>query len=168
MAGKKVLLIMPPRDFDDNYYEAIRRALEWQSHTVKVASLGVGVIRGSQGIAVPVDVKVDDVKSYDYDAFIFVGGDGATLLFDYDKARQLAKDVKYKVLGAIGNATAILGLAGAVEKKRVTGPIEVARWLVSSGATYTGRPLEVDEKMITAQDHSVAEQFANAVVKALE
>ncbi|MBC7231925.1 MAG: DJ-1/PfpI family protein [Chloroflexi bacterium] len=168
MAGKKVLLVMPPRDFDDDCYEGIRRALEQQAHTIQVASLGTGVIRGSQGTAALAEVKLDNVKSYDYDAIIFIGGEGATLLFDYEKARQLAKDAKYKVLGAIGNAVAILALSGAAEKKRATSPTEWAGWLVEGGATYTGRPLEVDDKFITAQDATVVEQFANAVVKALQ
>ncbi|MFQ6001034.1 MAG: DJ-1/PfpI family protein [Anaerolineae bacterium] len=168
MSGKKILLVMPPREFEDSCYEVIRKAFEWRGHAVTIASLDAGVIRGSQGTAALAEAKLDNVKHYDYDAIIFVGGQGATRLFDHEKACKLAKDGKHKILGAIGNAAAILALAGAAEKKRATCPTEVAGLLVRSGVTYTGRPLEIDGKLITAQDSSVAEQFANAIIKALE
>jgi hypothetical protein len=43
-----------------------------------------------------------------------------------------------------------------------------ANLLISRGASYTGRPLEVDDKVITLQDGSIAEHFANALLKAIE
>ena len=168
MAEKKILMVIPPRDFQDEVYETCRRLWEGRGYRVSVASFEPGAVRGMQGTVAPVDVALGEVKYYNYDAIVFLGGDGATLLFDDEKARKLAKDAKYKVLGATGNAAILLALSGAAEGKKVTGPSESAGLILQGKATFTGRPIEVDGKLITIQDASMAEHLANAVVKALE
>ena len=135
---------------------------------MSVASLERGAARGKAGTAIPVDVAIRDAKSYDYDAIIFLGGEGARLLFDYEPARKLARDAKYKVLGASDNAIVLLSLAGAAEDKKVTGPPESVSWLLKGKAEYTGEPIRVDDKLITIQGPEMSEQMANAVITALE
>jgi len=165
---KKILMVLPPVDFTDAEYQVARRIWEARGYQVKVASTELGVVRGIEGTPVPVDVALRDVKYYDYDAIVFIGGEGARRLFDDEQARKLAKDAKYKVLGATGNAAVLLSLAGVLEGKRVTAPHEWVRWLIEGRAKYTGRPLEVDDKLVTAYDGATIEHFANAVAKALE
>ena len=166
--AKKILMVLPPTDFADTEYQVTRRIWETRGYQVAVASVERGVVRGAEGTPVPVDVALKDVKYYDYDAIIFIGGEGARRLFDDEQARKLAKDAKYKVLGATGNAAVLLSLAGVVEGKRVTAPHEWAGWLVQGRAKYTGQPLEVDDKLVTAYDGAAIEHFANAIAKALE
>lgn len=168
MSEKKILIVVPPQGFDDQQYEICRRLWEGHGHKVSVASLELGGARGKGGSAIPVDMALMDVKSYDYDAIVFLGGEGARLLFDDETARKLAKDAKYKVLGASENAVILLALAGALEGKRVTGPPESVSWLSKGGANYLGEPLQIDDKLITAKNTSVSEQLASAVVEALE
>jgi putative intracellular protease/amidase len=75
MAEKKVLLVVPPHGFHDDQYQICRRALEARGHKVSVASL-TSAARGESGIAAPVDVAIKDVKTYDYDAMVFLGARG--------------------------------------------------------------------------------------------
>jgi protease I len=166
--AKKILMVLPPTDFADMEYQTTRRIWEGRGYQVVVASMERGVVYGLEGTPVPVDVALRDVKYYDYDAIVFIGGEGARRLFDDEQARKLAKDAKYKVLGATGNAAVLLSLAGVLEGKRVTAPHEWVGWLIQGRAEYTGRPLEVDDKLITAYDGAAIEHFANAVAKALE
>jgi len=164
---KKILMVVPMVDFADAHYELPRRVWEMRGHRVTVASLAPGVARGTDGTGAPCDYSVDNIKYYDYDAIVFVGGEGTRRFFDERTVLKLATDAKYKTLGATGNAVAILALAGALEGKTATGSVEVADMVVRGRARYTGRPLEVAEKVITS-DGSALEQFANAIVEALE
>ena len=168
MAKKKILIVVPPYNFHDHEYETCRRHWESRGYKVTVASLERVTARGEQDTAVPVDIAVRDVKQYDYDAIVFIGGEGARLLFDDDKVRELAKDAKYKVLGATGNATILLALAGVADGKKVTGPPESAGWLARGKGSYTGQPVQVDEKLVTVQDTPFVHEFATAVVRVLE
>lgn len=72
------------------------------------------------------------------------------------------------MLGASDRAVLLLALAGVLDGKKVTGPSESVSWLLKGGANYTGQPIQVDDKLITIEDARMSEQFANAVVKALE
>lgn len=167
MSEKKVLMVLSPHGFDDRQYEVCRRVLEGRGHKVSVASLGK-VATGMGGIAVPVDIAIRDVKTYDYDGVVFIGGEGAVKLFDDEDARRLAKDMKYKAVAAGGKGVVLLALAGAIEDRKVTGPVEQAGWLVKGKARYTGEPVTVDDKLITVRDTGLAEQMAGRLAEALE
>lgn len=168
MASKKIIMVLPPLDFDGTAYQVIRRALESRGHTVAVTSIAEGGVTASDGVSAPVNVRLRDVKTWDYDAFIFVGGEGARLYFDDEQVRKLAKDVKYKTVGATGSAVAILALAEVLNGKKATGPHELVPLLTRNGATFTNQMLQVDDKIVTLQDTAGAEQFANAIAKAVE
>ncbi|MDM8000888.1 MAG: DJ-1/PfpI family protein [Dehalococcoidia bacterium] len=167
MSEKKILLVVPPEGFDDEQYQTCRRFWESRGHKVSVASLS-GIARGEAGTAVPVDTLIRDVKTYNYDAVVFLGGEGARILYDDESARNLAKDVKYKVIGASGNAVLLLSLAGTLENKKVTGPPDLAGWLLKSKARYTGEPVCVDDRLVTIQAPAMAEQLAASVAAALD
>lgn len=168
LADKKVLLVIPPKDFQDEEYEITRKVLEGRGVKVEVASSSLGEARGMKGAAVRPTVLLDDVKYYNYDAIVFVGGEGARQYFDYEKATKLAKDAEYKVLGAIGEALLVLANAGVLRGKRVTGSLWMAGSMRAREAIYTGKELEVDGKLVTARDAQHAEHFGNALLKALE
>ena len=168
MSEKKILMVVPPQGFNDQQYEICRRFWEGRGHKVSVASLERGGARGEGGTAIPVDMALKDVKSYDYDAIVFLCGKGTSLLFDDESARKLAKDAKYKVLGASDNAVILLALAGALDGKKVTGSPESVSWLLKGGAICLGEPIQIDDKLITVQDASMSEQLAGAVVKELD
>ncbi|MFN3476738.1 MAG: DJ-1/PfpI family protein [Candidatus Methylomirabilales bacterium] len=165
---KKVLIVIPNRDFQDEEYRIVRKALEGRGVKVEVATPDPGEARGMKGTMVRPTALLGDVKYYDYDAVIFVGGDGTRRLFDHEKATKLAKDAEYKVLGAIGEASLILANAGVLKGKRVTGSPWAAGPLRAKEAVYTGKELEVDGKVVTAREALYAEPFVNALLKALE
>lgn len=168
MAEKKILIVVSPYRFNDRQYEVCRRFWEGHGYKVSLASLERGAAWGESGMAVPVDMALSDVKTYDFDAVVFLGGEGARRLFDEESARKLAKDVKYKVLGASDDAVVLLSLAGVLENKKVTGPPESAGWLAKGKAVYTGEPIQVDDKLITIRDAGMSEHLAREIVKALE
>ncbi len=168
LTDKKVLLVVAQTDFDGTEFETVRKVLEGRGLTVKVASVAHGTARATTGLTVRPDVTLEDVKTWEYDAVVFVGGPGARQLFDHDKATKLAKDCEYKVLGAIGLAPGILANGGVVKGKRVTADPSLAALLKQKEGTYTGQELEVHEKLVTARGARYAEHLANALLQALQ
>src|SRR5574341_1355922 len=151
LSDKKVLMVVALSDFDGTEFETTRKVLEGRGLQVKVASTALATARATTGLMVRPDVSLDDLKTWEYDAVVFVGGPGARQLFDHEKATKLAKDCEYKVLGAIGLAPGILGNGGVGKGKRMTGDPAVAPMLRQKEAIFTAQPLEVDDKLITAR-----------------
>ncbi|MBI4268109.1 MAG: DJ-1/PfpI family protein [Chloroflexi bacterium] len=167
MAEKKILMVVAPQGFHDEQYQICRQLWERRRYAVSVTSLGKAA-RGQKGIAVPVDVIIKDVKSIDYEAVVFIGGEGTKILFDDEATRKMIEEVKHKVLGASDRAVVLLSLAGVLEGKKVTGPPESVSWLVKGKAQYTGDPIRVEERLITIQDPAMSEEMAKAILKVLE
>ena len=119
LTDKKVLMVVAPTEFDGVEFETTRRVLENRGLKVKVASTALATARATTGLMVRPDANLDDIKTWEYDAVVFVGGPGARQLFDHEKATKLAKDCEYKVLGALGFAPGILANSGVVKGKRV-------------------------------------------------
>jgi len=168
MPGKKIMLVVPPRDLDWRAFDAMRRILEGRGHRVSVSSIAAGSAMSDEGYTVPVDVRIVDIKTYEYDAFVFIGGEGAKLYFEAEPVLKLAKDVKYKTIGATGEAVVILAFGEVLSKKQATGPHEWAGLLIERGAKYTNEPFTKDDKIFTLQDSSFAEHFANALAESVE
>lgn len=168
LADKKVLMVVAQADFDAVEFETTRKVLEGRGLQVKVASTALAAARATTGLMVRPDVSLDDIKTWEYDAVVFVGGPGARRLFDHEKATKLAKDCEYKVMGALGLAPGILANGGVVKGKRLTADTSVAALLREKEARFTAQPLEVDEKLVTAQGGRYAEPFGNAILQALQ
>lgn len=168
MGEKKVLMVVSPNGFNERQYEICRRLLESKGYTISVSSIEKGVARGKAGVTIPVDIALKDVKTYDYEAIIFIGGEGARILFDDESARKLAKDAKYKAMAASDSAVVLLALSGALEEKKVTGPPELLGWILKGKAYYTGEPMRIDDKLITIKGPEITEQMVNALIKIIE
>jgi len=168
LRDKKVLIVVPARDFDGEEYDMTRRVLESKGLRPTVASTVKGPVRGTGGITANAEKLVKDCKSYDYDAVIFIGGPGARELQHDKDVTKFAEDVKYKVVGAFSTAVAVLANGKAVKDKRVTGDRTVIEAVRRAEGTYTGKPLETDEKLITAENSRLAVQLANAVLAGLQ
>ncbi|MBI2369248.1 MAG: DJ-1/PfpI family protein [Deltaproteobacteria bacterium] len=167
LSDKKALMVVPPSDFQDEEYERPRRILESRGIRVTVASNRLGEARGARGAVARIDALMSDVKYYDYDAIIFVGGEGARKFFDDEKATKLAKDAEYKILGAIGEAVGVLAHAGVLKGKTATSDRSAAGLLEEKQARFIGQPLAVDGKIVTADGPKIAEQFGNALLEQL-
>lgn len=149
-------------------YRAARCVLEGRGHTVSVTSVAPRAATSEDGVSVPVSVRIGDIKTYEYDAFVFVGAEGARAYFDGERVRKLPKDVKFKTVGATGNAPVILALSEVLKDQKATCHAQFAGLLIQEGAVFTNRPLEVDGKIATVKDASNAEQFANTIAQAVE
>jgi protease I len=169
---KKAVFIIPPIDFRDEELFETRAVLEKSEVAVKIAStveLQKKCIGMLKGVVVP-DLRLLDVKAEDFDAFIYVGGEGASLLWNDSFALSLATAAYglNKIVAAISNATVILANANIVQYRRVTGSRNEENKMMAKGAYCTGARVEYDRNIITAIGPDCAEQFGRSIFKGLQ
>ena len=168
--GKKILMVIAPEDFRDEEYQIPRQIFEKEGFQVTVASSRLGRATGSRGLTVPIDALLPSIKVSDYDAVVFVGGKGSWDYFDNPDAQRLAQETSRSsqtLLCAICSAPGILAKAGVLQGKKVTSFARETALLKERGASFTGKPVEKDGKLITADGPRSAEAFARSIVEAL-
>jgi protease I len=169
LAGKKILMVIAPKQFRDEELFVPREYFLVLDATVTVASSATGEIRGMVGRTFTPDAKLADVSAKDFDAVIFVGGSGAEAYFDDPTAHKLAVDADAdgKVLGAICIAPAILANAGVLKGRSVTAFASVRKMLVAGGARVMDSACVREGRLVTADGPAAAEEFASDIAKAL-
>ncbi|MBN1822884.1 MAG: peptidylprolyl isomerase [Endomicrobiales bacterium] len=169
LEGKKILIIVAPEKFRDHEYFVPREILSGAGAEVVTASLKKGGITGIEGGKATSDLLIDDINSADYDAVVYVGGGGAKVLFDNAKAQAVAKEMseKGKLVSAICIAPVIIARSGVLKGKKATVFESGKDDLINGGADYTGKPVEVDGQIITANGPKAARDFAEEILKKL-
>lgn len=168
-SGKQVLVIVAQRGFQEKEFLPVRDALESAGISCTVASASAGEASGVSGTKVSCGSNISDAAASGYDAVVFIGGPGTTMFYDDPAAHKLAKDAlsSGRVLGAICIAPVVLANAGVLKGRKATVFPGEEGFLVSGGADYTGRSVEKDGMIITADGPGSAQEFARALVEAL-
>ncbi|MFA6169345.1 MAG: DJ-1/PfpI family protein [Candidatus Margulisiibacteriota bacterium] len=167
--GKKVLLVVAPSKFDDKEFAAVKKTFEEAGLLVSVAST-TKTAYGVFGAKVNCGL-LKNAKAADYDALIFIGGPGVTVYNHSETATGLiAKAVKEdKVIGGLSLAPIALVNGGALGKgKKAAVSLYGKRALKGVGVNVTGRAVETDGKVVTGSGAEAAEEFAQAVITALQ
>ncbi len=166
----KVLMIVAPENFNDEEFLEPKKVFEKNRILVEVASKGVSVAKGSSGAETSVDKDISEVTVDDYDAVVFIGGQGSSIYFDDSAAHSIAKTAydSGKVVAAICIAPSTLANAGLLEGKKATAFSSEKNNLESKGATYTGKAVTIDGKIVTANGPMAAKSFGEEIVKLLK
>ena len=166
----KALFIVAQHGYQPFEYATPKRILENSGIEVITASKNVGICTTTDGNTVEATIAISDVDVSDYDAIVFIGGPGAVGYQHDVQAHLTAQEAvnRGKVLAAICIAPVILAQAGVLEGKKATiwnGDNKQDKVLTDNGATYTGEPVTVDEKIITANGPPAAEEFGRKVLE---
>lgn len=166
---KKVVMIIAQRNFRDEELEEPKAILEENGIKVTIASSSKDTAIGMLGATVKPDMLISEIKIEEYDAIIFVGGQGASYYWNDPTAHKIAEQAieKGKIVAAICIAPVTLANAGILKDKKATVWPSQANKLIEKGAIYTGTKVEVDDNIITAVGPEQAEEFGEAIVKAL-
>jgi deglycase len=169
LAGKKVLMVIAPKNFQDKEYLESKKLLEYKGIKITVASSSTKTAKGMFGKKVKPDISLSDAKATDYDAIIFIGGSGSTIYKNDLSALSLAIEAKKhdKVIGAICLAPTILAKSGILKGKKATVSPAGAHILKKAKSKYTGNQVEVDGKIITGDGPAATENFVVEIIKAL-
>jgi protease I len=170
IAKEKILLIIANKDFRDEEYFQPKEIFLKNKYKVVTASSSLNEAKGMLGEKIKPDIILDDVKVEDYSAIIFVGGVGATEYFLDSKAHKIAKEAfsQGKIIGAICIAPAILAYAGILKDKKATSYPSVKDDIVNEGGKYTGKSVEVDGKIVTANGPQSAKEFATKILELIK
>ena len=113
----------------------------------------------------------------DYDAIVYIGGSGTPIVRADNHSIKIAQEAfeKGKVIGAICWSPTILAKAGILKGRNATVwngdddefNMTTPEYLTEQGAKYTGKPVTIDGKIITADGPSSAQGYAEAIWKAL-
>ncbi len=174
MKAKKIIIIVPFKDFRDEEYFIPKENFEAKSFEVKTASNELGNAFGADGGEVIVDIKLSEIKLNDFDALVFVGGPGCLKNLNNEESHDLivkANNLK-KIIAAICISPLILAEAGILKNKKSTvwhddlnkEPIKKIKELE---AIYLNEKVVVDERIITANGPSAAKEFSEAVIEVL-
>lgn len=166
----KVLMVVAPQNFRDEEYQKPRQVLEEAGFEIEVASKGVSEAVGMFGAKAKVNKDITQVNVDDYLGVVFVGGTGAATYFEDPNALALARNAfeKGKVVGAICIAPSILANTGILEGRKATAFSSEQENLTLRGAKYTGEPVTVDGKIVTANGPQAAEEFGKKLVDAFK
>ncbi|RLJ05750.1 MAG: DJ-1 family protein [Candidatus Aenigmatarchaeota archaeon] len=133
---------------------------------VVVAGLPGTIVRGSRGLKVMLEKKLDDLDINDFDALVLVGGYPGykNLSQSNNILRAVVEfDEKKKLIAAICGAPSVLAKTGILDDRRAT--------IYPGLEKEIPRPREgrvvIDEHIITSQGPGTAIDFALAVLERL-
>ena len=166
----KILMIIAPEQFRDEEYTEPREVFEKSGIEITVAASRLGKAVGKFGLEVPVDKRLSDVHANDYDAVVFIGGTGSRIYFNDPEAHRLIREAEtsQRLLGAICAAPGTLAKAGLLKGKRATSYVEESDILKQGGAIFTGKPVEVDGRIITGDGPRSATAWGEKIVEMLK
>lgn len=168
--AQNAVMIIARKDFRDEELLHPKEILENEGIKVTIASSVLGESQGMLGTVVRPDMLLRQIKVDDCDIIIFVGGVGASEYFNDPVAHKLAQEAlrRKKVLGAICIAPVTLANSGVLKGKRATVWSSESGSLERQGAQYTGKPVEVDGMIVTADGPKAAREFGRAIVRCLQ
>lgn len=166
---KKVVFIIPPKDFRDAELLAPKRILETAGVEVEIASNIVGKVVGADGARVQATKLAKDLDPSDFAGVVFVGGPG---MVDYSQDTDFIAVAKRffqagKITAAICAAPAILANAGILSTKKATAWSGVRKNLTRNGAVWSNDPVVVDGQIVTANGPDAAAEFGEKLLNLL-
>lgn len=169
MLTKRILMIIACNMFRDEEYQVPRQYFEKMGFKVEVASSVKSTCNGKLGLKVRPDILISEVTDINYDAIVFVGGIGAKEYFNDPVSHEIAKNANKhgKVVSAICIAPVILLNAGLLSGKKATAFPSEETTLKNGGALYSGKSVERDGKIVTANGPEAALEFARLIVDAI-
>lgn len=165
----RALMVIAPETFRDEEYAHPKEVLEGRGVRLDTASLRRGTCQGRFGLTAEANLALAEADANDYDAVIFVGGGGAEVYFDDPVAHALATRAYElgRIVAAICIAPSVLARAGLLGGRRVTAFESREQDLRAHGATFTGKPVETDGTLITANGPDAAFQFGETIADAI-
>jgi len=153
MGEKKIAILLEDLVEDVEFIYPFYRFKE-EGYMVDVVAPKVGEFKGKKGLIFHSSHRVDPDNTDEYIA-VFIPGGYAPDRFRRDRETiEFIKQMyfKGKIVAAICHGPWALISAGIVKGKRITGFFSIKDDIQNAGAIYTGKPVEVDDNIITATD----------------
>lgn len=170
MINKSILLVLAGTDFNEDEYLITKTILEREGFKIFIASDAHTLCVGNRGLKVRPDVSFFNMRESNFTAIVIIGGNGIKNYWNNSQLHNLltAFDKKNKVIAAICSAPVILSRAGILSEKEATCYPSDIEELKRNGAEYVDKPVVFRKNIITAQDVSAAQEFAQTISERLK
>ena len=174
LSNKNILMIIASKNFRDEEYFIPFEICQKAGEQITAASSIKGEVIGIEGGEARSILTLKEVNVRNFDAVVFIGGDGAKEYFDSDDAHKIIQEAANanKVLAAICIAPVILARAGILKGKIATVWSSIVnksgeKELEEAGCEVSEKRIVQNERIITADGPSVAGEFAETIIKAM-
>jgi len=162
-----ILFVVAPNGFRDQEYFTPKEIFEENGFETHTSSIILGDLQGADGGTTAASIHLNEVNIEEFDGVVFVGGPGMTELLDDVEMVKLAKSFfeTEKLTAAICIAPAVLANADIIEGKKITSWAGVENNIKKAGGIFTGKRVEQDGNIITADGPTSAKLFANEIME---
>lgn len=168
-SDNQVIFFLANKDFKDEEYTDTKEVLEQFDIGSKISAVEPGECTGVAGLALAVDLTVDEINPEQFSGIIFIGGTGAEQFINDVSVHTLAKSFldAGKTVAAICWAPAMLATAGLLKGKKATVWSGARDKLVAGSANYTAEHVTIDGKIITGDGPDASIGFAQAIAASI-
>lgn len=147
--GMRVIVLAADGVEDLEYWVTVMRLRE-EGAVVRTAGLAPGTVRGKNGLVVPVEVPVAEVRPDDVDALVIPGGWAPDKLRRYRAVTELVGAVHAagKPIAIICHGGLVAISARIVAGRRATGSLGIKDDLENAGATWVDEPAFRDGSLV--------------------
>ncbi len=161
---KNILMVIAEKNFRDTEYLTPKAFFEGTNAKVMTASSNV-IANGRFGFKVKDNLLFKEVNPAKFDGIFIVGGGGILNYLDNQDLKDLVGkfDNSQKAIGAICAAPRLLLNWGILKNKKFTGwngDNLLEKLGTENFATFTGKTVEIDENILTANGPSATEAAA--------
>lgn len=170
LAGKRVVMVVAPKDFRDEELFTPREYFERAGAEVVVASQIKGEpLKGMLGGSVKASLTIGEIEVEKLDGLVLVGGVGAQVYWENEELHKVLRDAHRagKVVAAICISPLTLAKAGLLEGKEATVWATEKERLTACGAEYRDADVVVSGRIVTANGPDASSDFAKAVASLL-
>jgi len=168
----KILIAVAPERFRDEELMVPLAAFQKAGIAYEIASIHRGPCSGMLGAKTTATRAFGDVDQNLYGAIVIIGGGGSQIyLWNDPVLRKIVQSfhASQKIIAAICLSPVVLAHAGILKGIKATffeSPDSV-REMKSGGAVLVNKPVVVDGRIITANGPAAAQEFAGAILSAI-
>ncbi|MDE1860609.1 MAG: DJ-1/PfpI family protein [Candidatus Micrarchaeota archaeon] len=169
----KVAILIPPNDFKDESVSSSKAMLERWDVTPVITSYSNKDCVGQHGAVYKPDINTGRLNPDDFDAIIFIDGNGVDSYKLYD-FRPLLDTVKRfsdrkKPVCAIGNSVKIIARANIIQNVKVAAPKdeETNRLVALYRGIKSENAIESDKGIMTLNNSELVDDFVGLLLEKL-
>ncbi len=126
--------------------------------------------KGKKGLSFKPDRTLEEVSKEEFDCIFIPGGYAPDRLRKHKEVLELVRkhDERGRLVCAVCHGPWVLISAKIVKGREMTGFYAIRDDIENAGALYTGRPVEVDENLITATDPHTMLEMIKIIIERLK
>ncbi|OHB57406.1 MAG: hypothetical protein A2Y07_04255 [Planctomycetes bacterium GWF2_50_10] len=167
--AQTVALILPEKNYSDEELSDILDAFDIANIRAEIASTTLGPREGINLGQATATVTIADLDLQQYDALIFIGGNGMMDYYRNDAVLDLIATASNqgKIIGGIGEGAALLAKAGILPADRARSYQRQSQYRLGNNQSYAESGVQTQAGIITAAGPASSTLFARAIIQAI-